>query len=619
MSEERNEIHNIQDEESSLDLSKAQSVPSVPDNPPLVAATPIPMAPTTVIENAEAVSVQDHDSVAVAAEVVGEESENSSSYVESTCVSAQMMTPVRASFMSRETSTMSSFTTSTEDMVARQESFPVDHEVVQIDGQESLAESHEVVSIDSPEDASPLSEEQEAYKRFHIQAERCCLIYIALAFFVFLAGTVGLVFVVLNETIHKELQVAPLAPSMGPPVPTPAPAANIPAPSDTTSPSAPSSLVPSSMPSCSGLYAQVSSVHVAQSGSDKFTMSDDGNTIVVANYDYKLSRSFLETFSLKGPGNTVVRTEATQGYAIHDMRVSGDGSRLVLGVNSYPQEEIVQDTGEEVANEMGGALLQLERIVMSGPDSISEWRVRHRVLTGGGETGSVSSVTSSWDGTTVAFVADKLDQYLIEVYREDASSGEFRRLGRTLIQPSFDANTEVEVSGDGQRLFIATSDGQMMPYTYDPKAGDWHQVAEAMTYGGGITPDIQASYNGTVVALGTQLLGPVTVFEEREVNSNATFAWSKVGTLDISANSQSQFFALSGDGRNVMMGEKFRNQPAVARLYRRSGSVFAEVQNMVLQDGLFRGMVLNEGGEQLVVAIEESVTAYRKDCAGPSL
>jgi 6-phosphogluconolactonase (cycloisomerase 2 family) len=110
------------------------------------------------------------------------------------------------------------------------------------------------------------------------------------------------------------------------------------------------------------------------------------------------------------------------------------------------------------------------------------------------------------------------------------------------------------------------------------------------------------------LALGSNFDFPVQVFEDRNN------MWHQVGNLDIATTSQVQHVAISGDGRNIVVGEHLTEQ-IVARLFRRSGSRFVQMQDISFEGVFFRGMCLDVGGERLVVAVDDTVTTYRKDCS----
>eukprot|EP00545_Synedropsis_sp_CCMP1620_P011501 CAMPEP_0119003646 /NCGR_PEP_ID=MMETSP1176-20130426/685_1 /TAXON_ID=265551 /ORGANISM="Synedropsis recta cf, Strain CCMP1620" /LENGTH=674 /DNA_ID=CAMNT_0006955263 /DNA_START=102 /DNA_END=2126 /DNA_ORIENTATION=- len=674
MSDERDEIDAQTADGVLVVLAAAatadEKLESVPDDqqeeqdPPLVTATlivPMIELTTTIVNDAEAVLVVDDGSMMVmttqqhhaapqvvlfdpdgasstaTATATATATSSTSDYVESTSVpvpsSSRSMDPAAAaavpsSYVSCQSSRSSSSYT-TESTLSTTTTTPaavVHHELVQIDALE-----------DSDRSSSFAVAEQQEKDRFD-RLHHYCRIYLAIALLLFLAGVIGMISAVVHfgklEPNNNNQQqgglpvvilLPPNTPSMA--VPTTPPVLAPAAPPTTSKPSV--SLSPSQMPSCSGNYAQVATVQVAQSGSNFFTMSDRGGTIVVANFHYQLSKSFLETFvqSSNGNDNTVTRSESNdQGFSIVDMLLSGDGSRLVLGVNSYPQSE-------DGSNVVGGALLLLDKIDLDANDSGTvEWRTRHTVLTQGGFYGAVVNVATSSDGTTVAFVAKNSDDdgndVSIEVHREQLnSSGETRelvRLGQRLSQAAFDANTVAELSGNGMRLFVVTNDNQVQVFELDEQ-GEWHPLGETIVYDGS-APQVHPSYNGTIVALGSKFQFPVVVFEERTrsnddegTDAGSDGSWHEVGKLDITTSSEAQHVAISGDGRNVVVGEKFANEQTVARLFRRSGSGFAQLQDMMLPGGNFRGMSLDMGGEQLVAAVEETVATYRKDCSGGRL
>jgi hypothetical protein len=326
-------------------------------------------------------------------------------------------------------------------------------------------------------------------------------------------------------------------------------------------------------------------------------MSDDGNTIVVANFNFSLSMSFLETFQMRPQnGSSVIRTESDQGYFLGDMCLSGDGSTLVLGVNSYQQQSV------EV---VGGALIVLELL-----DGMVDWRMRHVLLTGGGAQGAVLHVATSADGRTIAFTALSDDTYYIEVYSDDFESNELKRLGQRMTDTLFDSNTIVKLSGDGSKLFVVNSNNQVKGFEYSED--NWVQLGGAMTYIG-VSPAVYPSFDGTLLLLSSSFNFPVSVFQAQE--NGTAMAWHKVAELDITQSSQGQVAAISGDGRNVVLGEIMDGQQTSARLFRRSGAGFSQVQDLMLPGGIFRGMRLNLSGEKLVVAVDDELSTYRKECS----
>ena len=143
---------------------------------------------------------------------------------------------------------------------------------------------------------------------------------------------------------------------------------------------------------------------------------------------------------------------------------------------------------------------------------------------------------------------------------------------------------------------------------------NWVQLGNAMLYQG-ISPEVHPSYDGTVVVLSSGFDFPVSVFELEDSQNSTGGVWDEVGTLDITTNTVGQYAVISADGRNVVVAETLANEQTVARLFQRSGSVLTQVQDLTLPNGIFRGMSLDVGGEQLVVAVDDAVSRYRKECS----
>jgi len=599
------EINNRDSEPSQRDGSHSQSQKSDQnlehENPPLVTATLLPEVPEIIINDAEA--IQD----SVTENVIIQLDEISSGSLAIDPQSPPLSPEILSSRISNSSS--SYVTVSMIPFQEQQEYITIPHQVVQID----MVEDQEVVS--SEDDETPKLQHQQS----HYCCSRMCQIYLSAALIFFFMGIVGMLIINWHFELSREGEVPTPSSST---ITTPA---VIPVQPPSTSSSRKPSLYHSAMPSCSGLYNPVSSVQIKQSGSDLFTMNNQGTTIVVGNYDYQASATNLETFYInENEGSDGKRTESTEGYSVQSLKLSGDGSRLVLGVNSFPQDE-KNDEGltfnpykDKDLVTTGGALLQLER----GADG--HWLLGHKVLTGGGKYGGVFNVATSEKGSIVACsVLGENNTWYVQVYHEistnDSSNTFLIPLGTRITAVPLDRNSIVELSGNGEILFLATDDGQVRSFEYSRTQNDWVQLGEAMSYQ--IEPEIRSSYDGDIVAL--SCIFPVKVFERSYNNnvSSSTSWWSDIGPLDISTVSSVQHVAISGDGRNVVIGETILGDEThgdrknIARLFRRSGSIFAKIQDIYLKDGLFLGISLDMDGERLSVVVEETVTTFQKDCS----
>jgi hypothetical protein len=570
------------------EIIKAGQLDDHQEDPPFAIATVIPVGSMTVIDDAEAV----HESMSMAATIhilEGTDLTVITNDIATDESHTSLSGPQRSSAFTQHTSSLSS--NGTDEVFSRQEFRQATHEVVEIDAAQDSG---------TIRDAGGLSPHEDEQDRKLNRMQKYCKIYMAIALFMFIAGTVGIVIVGIKLGRYQSTPLVPAPTLMVPVYPTSAPIQVSPSalnPSTSTSPSL--------MPSCAGLYSKISSVTVTQSGSNFFTMSDEGDVIVVANFDFQQSLSFLETFNLQQNGSSAIRTVSVEGYSLGDMRISGDGSTLVLGVNNYPQSS---------SNEVGGALLLLASQDLG--NGTVNWTIRHQLFTAGGSQGAVVHVATSEDGRTVAFLADGGDGgYYIEVYNANfETASDLKQLGQRLIMETitFDINTVVELSGSGSKLFVATSDGKVT--AFDFVDGNWVQLGSAMLYQG-ISPQVHPSHDGTILALSSGFDFPISVFELEESHNATVVAWDELGTLDITTSSVGQHAAISADGRNVVVTETLENEQTVARLFQRSGSVLTQVQDLTLPNGIFRGISLDVGGEQLVVAVDDTVSRYRKECS----
>mmetsp|Transcript_4319 Transcript_4319/g.6408 ORF Transcript_4319/g.6408 Transcript_4319/m.6408 type:complete len:564 (+) Transcript_4319:128-1819(+) len=401
---------------------------------------------------------------------------------------------------------------------------------------------------------------------------RCSRIYFVIATITFLIGFAGIIAVGITLTSK-------------PPLKSQLPLPTLPVHSHDIPTSAPSSESPSLAPSCSGLFSSIFSLAVPQGGSTFFTMDRHGNTIVVTNYNYQTGASGLQFFDLVNDDQ--FETEAA--YHIHDLRISGDGNTLVCGVNGFE------------GNAHGGAALFFEKIN-------NQWLSPVHIEAGSGRKGAVNSVSISYDGSVVAYVSS---DGVIDVVRKGNSTKLMQEYGNRLNQTYFDSNTKVNLSGDGTRLFVSANK-MVRAYELNNVTRTWELLGPSIHYD--YPTNVAVSHTGSVVVVGSTLDFPAVAYEEWQDDETNEKTWEKVGTFDILSGGFSQRLALSSDGRNVVLVETIENQKNVATLFRKSGTAFIAAQHMTLRDGPLRGVALDPVGEQLTVAIHDSVVAYRKDC-----
>jgi hypothetical protein len=465
----------------------------------------------------------------------------------------------------------------------------------------SLTTEQEVVQIDEDFDASTacgLDQDPIDSKEF-VRMKNYCWFVVGCSFTMFLMGSIGVILILFDAIPFSRNQSPTISISPSSILPLPPDDGSNPfdaAPSSAPSPTFVSS-APSEMPSCNGLYEKVSSITVSPSGSDKFTMSNDGRTIVVANYDASKGMSYLETFHVFA--SHVSQVTSKEGYFLTELQISADGSTLVIGTHTYLQEDSTQTAG---------TVLVMESVELNGQRN---WEVWHKVVTNDGKRGAVLRVAVSDDGSTIAFFAkDSRDTYYVEVHKVDDEQEKLSILGSRIRKSFFDENTLISISGDGLRLFVTSGENQVRSFDYINGKG-WLQFATAMKYDG-ISPKSYSSFDGNIVALSSSFGFPTVLFEA--LKSEAIEQWNKIGVFDVTAISQSQYIAISADGRNLIVADVLSTQKSLARLYRKSGSLYTQLQDLTLPNGIFRGIQLDETGEQLAVAIDNDVTVYRKDC-----
>lgn len=530
-------------------------------NPPIVAATLVPAEPVAIIEDAEPA-----DAIAIA--------------VDEACAAAVQCAPFQREY-TRETSTMSSSSdrgvSSQHSSSARLESLRIPHEVVHIDDEITLE------TTDTTANEAQLNEgttkKQKRSDDVMIQCSKAYLIVGTSTFLIGIAAIMGLLIVFMSKEKGSKTSQSFPSPTVALDVPT----------------AAPSSEVPSLAPSCSGLFSQVYNQKVKQGGSLFFTMDQSGSTIAVSRNDYQAEGSFLEFFNLEDEEE--YKTEEV--YHIHDLHISGDGSTLAVGVNSY-----------EGSQGKGGAVLLFKKL------NENRFTPIQNIEAGGGYRGAVYSVSLSYDGLTVAYVASSGH---VDVFQKTNETDFFRRHGTRLnndILPPINADSKVELSGDGNRLYVSASQ-QIMAFEINNETATWESLGQTIQYD--YATEMLVSHNGTTLVVGTHYDFPIVVYEEwKEPGSNAT-SWHEVSTLDIPMKGVDQRMAVSADGRNIVVSETLAKNQNVAKFFHRSGSAFIATQDITLHAGKLRGIALDPAGEQLTVAINETVTAYRKDCGSRGL
>ena len=152
------------------------------ENPPFVAATFVSEESTTIVDDAEPV----HE-MAIAQILDEDEHTNTTSSSTSRTLS-EPATTQRSPFLTQRESSLTSYTDN--DVLSRQESFQVAQEIVHIDAADE-------VPCDQPSIAQHDHDVNEEERKFD-RLQRYCKIYIAVAFVMFVVGTVGIILVALN-------------------------------------------------------------------------------------------------------------------------------------------------------------------------------------------------------------------------------------------------------------------------------------------------------------------------------------------------------------------------------------------------------------------------------------
>jgi hypothetical protein len=354
-------------------------------------------------------------------------------------------------------------------------------------------------------------------------------------------------------------------------------------------------------------------------------ISHDGSTMVVV-YSLDQNVSFrVATFQLSLDGVLTSNDEMITGYRLNTTSLSGDGSTLLLGVNSYAQK--VQNEGA-----VGGALLVYRR-------GESLWKLHGLVETGGGEYGAVFDVTSSYDGRVVAFSASTIDgDSYVDVYavlnqtgvtsinKQGSSGGEANydvpgTLGWGSVNRSSGGETKgenlnamllsVTLSGSGKRLFISTR-GTIRSLDFAGRCACWNQVGNIFTYESGTK--IQVSFDGNVV-LPTHTQSSVLAYEF----SGGEWGFVNQGGSD---STETQI-ALSSDGQSFLRASSSGNQNSEVgvQLFKKqaNGPSWSELPAsslMSLSRPLLMGatIMLADYGN-VIVAWDDVVTVYQSPCA----
>jgi hypothetical protein len=313
---------------------------------------------------------------------------------------------------------------------------------------------------------------------------------------------------------------------------------------------------------------------VSFDGDPIMAFSQDGSTLVITN---TINNTYLYVMTLDVSQNgTLNLSEVQFGSAsvaqaqvdliptppmsLNVVGLSGDGRTLLYGVGLYAQKD----------GNNGGAFVVYRRADVS-------WEFIGVIETGGGEFGAVVDVTSSFDGSVIAFSTSALDgDSYVDIYSvsenslfpknkqgipEDVQS--FPSSSPTsnddvtvgTAKPSKRKWQDVVLSGSGQRLFISTN-GATRSLDFDDGCGCWYQVGNTImgdSYG-----EIQVSFSGNTIVISAAFY-PIRIFELQKRNYWMELASSNVLNDNETQNENLALMALSSDGKSIFVAHTYPN------------------------------------------------------------
>ena len=357
--------------------------------------------------------------------------------------------------------------------------------------------------------------------------------------------------------------------------------------------------------------AFASKAHVSHSSNgETLLVLQSSNSFYIDDTYYE--ESTLVTLILNETGLKKKFVQTIENIIIFSMALSDDGMTLAVGVDGYS------------GGDSGGSLLLFRQSERWGDLS---WNLTHTMK----YTGACPyDVAINDDGTVVAAaILGVFDSYLV-VYRVKMDTLE--ALGDRLLDNSVDTtNTDLKLSGDGARLFAATTNSTITILDFSTQGG-W-SLNESLLFADSST-GIQISRDGKTVAP-TSSYFPFRLYEFTGSTWRSVEISSDLGELGQRFSASPPLITLSREGKTCLVtlnfdslntpvsGSQFRGNETVSddilTTFFNQTEVFTSVAQNVLgdlvdpfqTDAQFYGHLFKKDERDTSVLVEDSALSFQ--------